>query len=59
MGRNGKWLWLVAEKLRFSQGFYSRLYARLAELTEEEWDELEEELPQFHDDLDVIFYLEC
>lgn len=58
MGKNGKWLFTVAEKLRLSQGFYSRLYNRLCELTEEEWEELEAELPDFHDDLDVIFYLE-
>ena len=58
MGKNGKWLWLVAEKLCNSQGFYTRLYNRLCELTEEEWGELEAELPDFHNDLDVIFYLE-
>lgn len=58
MGKNGKWLWLVADKLKCSQGFYTRLYNRLAELTAEEWAELEEELPDFKDDLDVIMYLE-
>ena len=59
MGKNGKWLWLVAEKLRRSQGFYTRLYNRLCELTAEEWEELEVELPDFHNDLDVILYLEA
>ena len=58
MGKNGKMLYDLAEKLCCSQGFYSRLYARLAELTAEEWEELEAELPDFHDDLDVILYLE-
>lgn len=58
MGRNGKMLWNLAEKLANSQGFYTRLYNRLAELTAEEWGELEAELPDFSDDLDVIMYLE-
>ena len=58
MGKNGKRLWEVAEKLRGSQGFYTRLYNRLCELTAEEWEELEAELPQFKDEIDVIFYLE-
>lgn len=58
MGKNGKRLWQVAEKLRGSQGFYTRLYNRLCELTEEAWEELEAELPDFHDEIDVILYLE-
>jgi hypothetical protein len=57
-GKNGKRLWLVAEKLKNSQGFYTRLYNRLCELTVEEWGELEAELPDFSDDFDVIMYLE-
>lgn len=58
MGKNGKMLFGVAEKLRNSQGFYSRLYNELCELTTEEWEELEAGLPDFHDDIDVVMYLE-
>ena len=58
MGKNGKRLFLLAKKLRCSQGFYTRLYRRLCELTAEEWEELEAVLPDFHDDLDVVMYLE-
>lgn len=58
MGKNGKMLFLLAKKLRGSQGFYTRLYNRLCTLTTEEWEKLEAELPDFHDDLDIVFYLE-
>ena len=58
MGRNGRMIWNLAEKLACSQGFYTRLYSRLAELTAEEWEELEMELPDFKDEIDVILYLE-
>lgn len=58
MGKNGKMLFLLAKRLRCSQGFYTRLYSKLCELTAEEWEELEAELPDFHDELDVVLYLE-
>lgn len=58
MGKNGKMLFGLAKKLRVSQGFYTRLYNRLCELTTEEWEELEKSLPDFNDDLDVVLYLE-
>lgn len=58
MGKNGKMLFGLAKKLRVSQGFYTRLYNRLCELTAEEWEELEKSLPDFNDDLDVVLYLE-
>ena len=58
MGKNGKMLFLLAKKLRGSQGFYARLYDRLCDLTAEEWEELEKSLPDFNDDLDVVLYLE-
>lgn len=58
MGKNGKMLFGLAEKLRGSQGFYTRLYSKLCTLTPEEWEELEKSLPDFNDDLDVVLYLE-
>ena len=44
--------------LALSQGFYSRILRRLNELEEEELESLKENLPQFKDSLDVIFYFE-
>ena len=58
MGRNGRMIWNLAEKLANSQGFYTRLFSRLAEFTAEDWEELEMELPDFKDEIDVIMYLE-
>lgn len=45
-----------------SQGFYSRLAARLAEMSEEDKEQLKEKLaeqPKFNDTLDVVMFLEC
>lgn len=48
----------VVNSLRNSQGFYSRLAAQLDEL--DEWDiaDAEQQLPNFKEPLDVIFFLE-
>ena len=58
MGKNGKKLFDLCNELRFSQGFYGRLYRQLSALTSEQWQELEKELPDFTDDLDIIMFLE-
>lgn len=59
MGKNGKKLLELCDKLRFSQGFYGRMYRALLELSTEQWEELESQLPEFKDDLDIIMYLEA
>lgn len=48
----------VVNGLRYSQGFYSRLALQLDTLTDSDKLELEQQLPDFETDLDVIFYLE-
>ena len=58
IGKNGRMLFNLAKKLRNSQGFYARLYNKLVGLSAEDWENLEEELPDFNDDIDVIMYLE-
>ena len=45
-----------------SQGFYSRLAAQLAKMSEEEKEQLKEQLakqPKFNNTLDVVMFLEC
>lgn len=44
-----------------SQGFYGRLYRAVNEMNEEEYSTLFAELEQqnFHDNVDVILWLEC
>ena len=59
LGKNSKKLVDLCGKLRFSQGFYGRLYSSLMELNQEDFDNLESELPDFTDDLSIIYYLEC
>ena len=44
--------------LALSQGFYGRILRRLEELESEELESLKENLPQFKDALDVVFYFE-
>lgn len=49
------------DTLKSSQGFYSRLAAELAEMPEEEKEQLKEQLanqPKFNDSLDVVMFLE-
>lgn len=48
----------VVDSLRYSQGFYSRLAAQLDTLTDEDIQQVENQLPDFKEPLDVIFYLE-
>ena len=47
-------LFKVVSGLRVSQGFYSKLYNNLVF----EILDIENELPDFYDELDVIMYLE-
>ena len=51
----------TVDTLKSSQGFYSRLAAELAEMPEEEKEQLKEQLanqPKFNDSLDVVMFLE-
>ena len=48
----------VVNSLRYSQGFYSRLANRLEELTPEEIEEIEQQLPDFKEPVDVVLFLE-
>lgn len=48
----------VVNTLRCSQGFYSRLARQLEELTPEQKQEIEKQLPEFKEPLDVILFLE-
>lgn len=51
----------TVDTLKSSQGFYSRLAAELAEMSEEEKEQLKEQLanqPKFNDSLDVVMFLE-
>ena len=51
-------LFNVVYSLKDSQGFYSRLYNNLVNLTEFEILDIEKRLPNFNNKLDVIMYLE-
>lgn len=47
--------------LKSSQGFYSRLATELAEMSEEDKEQLKEQLakqPKFNDSVDVVMFLE-
>ena len=44
--------------LALSQGFYGKVLRQLFEREEEELESLKEDLPQFKDALDVVFYFE-
>ena len=46
------------KSLALSQGFYGRILRQLSELESEELESLKENLPQFKDALDVVFYFE-
>lgn len=50
----------VVASLKNSQGFYSRLWANLSSMSEEELDELDEFVSKqtFNDEVDVILFLE-
>lgn len=51
----------TVNSLKNSQGFYSRLAARLDELTDEEKERVKDELnalPQWNDTIDCVLYLE-
>ena len=50
----------TADTLRFSQGYYGRLYESLQELTDDSIEELDNinELTNCKDTLDVVMYLE-
>ena len=51
----------TVNNLKNSQGFYSRLAARLAELTDDEKERVKDELnalPQWNDVVDCVLYLE-
>lgn len=51
-------LFQVVKTLRCSQGFYSRYYNELINLSEDEISDIENELPEFFDEVDVIMFLE-
>ena len=46
------------ETLSQSQGYYNRLYNALNQLSNQELDNLKNNLPKFNDTIDVIMYLE-
>lgn len=51
----------TVDTLKSSQGFYSRLAAELAEMSEEDKEQLKEQLanqPKFNDSVDVVMFLE-
>lgn len=56
--KNFSRLFNVVHNLKNSQGFYSRLYNNLVNLTEIEMLEIEKQLPDFSDEVDVVMYLE-
>lgn len=51
-------LFQVVDTLRHSLGSYSRTYNQLINLSEDEISDIENELPDFHDEVDIIMYLE-
>jgi len=58
-GKNTKKIIDLCNKLRFSQGFYGRLYRSIMELGQEDLDDLESSLPDFESEMDIIYFLEC
>lgn len=55
---NFNYLQEVVNTLKSSQGFYSRLARQLEELTPEQKQEIEKQLPDFKKPVDVILFLE-
>ena len=51
-------LFNTVETLRHSQGFYSRLFHVIINLSANELCELIQSLPKFKDNIDVILYFE-
>lgn len=51
-------LFQVVDTLRHSLGSYSITYNQLINLSEDEISDIENELPDFFDEIDVIMYLE-
>lgn len=52
----------TVNSLRYSQGFYSRLAHDLEEMSEEDRENLKNEInsqPQFNNEVDVVLFLEC
>lgn len=51
----------VVKKMASSQGLYSRILNQLNSMTEDELDNLREQLNQmtFKDEIDVIMFVEC
>ena len=58
VGKNTRKIIDLCNKLRFSQGFYGRLYRSIMEMNQEDLDLLESSLPDFESEMDIIFYLE-
>ncbi len=56
-----KELYDLCDELRFSQGFYGRLFRELQEMSDEDIAILDEEMKRqnFKDKLDIILWLEC
>ena len=56
-----KELYNLCDELRFSQGFYGRLFRQLQEMSDEDRDELNTIMlaQNFKDTLDIILWLEC
>lgn len=54
-------LYDLCDELRFSQGFYGRLFRQLQEMTDEDIAILDEEMKRqkLKDKLDIILWLEC
>lgn len=55
---NFNYLQDVVNTLKSSKGFYSRLARQLEELTPEQKQEIEKQLPDFKEPVDVILFLE-
>ena len=55
---NFNYLQEVVNTLRTSKGFYSRLARQLEELTPEQRQEIEQQLPEFKEPVDVVLFLE-
>ena len=54
-------LYDLCDELRFSQGFYGRLFRQLQEMSDEDIVILDEEMKRqkLKDKLDIILWLEC
>lgn len=58
---NYKFLRNVVDDLRFSQGFYGRLFRDLITLEQNktEFERFINQLPEFKTKLDVVYFFEC